>query len=137
MLFFPRTSSSHFLGFQRGSSTMDTIKSFKGYGKVDEAEERSFQKKARRRLIILGVSFLVLVVVVIGAVVGTVVHKRSSGSEGSAPVPPAAELTPAASLKTVCSVTQYPDSCFSSISSHETANTTNPEQLFKLSLLVI
>lgn len=115
---------------------MDTIKSFKGYGKVDEAEERAFRQRTRRRLIILGVSIAVLAVVVVGAVVGTIVHKRNSGSNDSDPAPAGPALTPSSSLKAVCSVTQYPDSCFSSISSYETANTTDPQQLFKLSLQV-
>ncbi|KAK4778074.1 hypothetical protein SAY87_018261 [Trapa incisa] len=115
---------------------MDAVKSFKGYGKVDEAEERAFRQKTRRRIIILGVSFVVLVLVIVGAVVGTIVHKQKSGSDDDAHAAPAAGLTPAASLKTVCGVTQYPDSCFSSISSYGNANTTDPEQLFKLSLQV-
>ncbi|KAK4773474.1 hypothetical protein SAY87_028493 [Trapa incisa] len=115
---------------------MDTIKSFKGYGKVDEAEERAFRQKTRRRIIILGFSFVVLVLVIVGAVVGTIVQRNRSDSDDDAPASPAAGLTPAASLKTVCSVTQYPDSCFSSISSYGNANTTDPEQLFKLSLQV-
>lgn len=113
---------------------MDSINSFKGYGKVAEVEQQAFQRKTRKRLIILIVSVIVLLAVIIGAVVGFVVHKRNS-STSSDSVPPA-ELTPAASLKAVCSVTQYPNSCFSSISALETANNTDPEVLFKLSLHV-
>ncbi|OWM66532.1 pectinesterase 3 [Punica granatum] len=115
---------------------MDTFKSFKGYGKVDEANEQAFRKKTRRRLIIAGVSFVVLLLIIAGAIAGTIISKRSSGSKSSASAPPATEVTPATSLKAVCSVTEYPDSCFSSISSYETANTTDPKQLFKLSLQV-
>ncbi|KAJ6942736.1 hypothetical protein NC652_008518 [Populus alba x Populus x berolinensis] len=104
------------------------------YGKVDEAEQQAFRKKSRKRLIIIVVSSIVLLAVIIGAVIGVVVHKRNNKSS-SDPVPPP-ELTPATSLKAVCSVTQYPASCFSSISALEMGNTTDPEVLFKLSLRV-
>ncbi|KAJ7963362.1 Pectinesterase [Quillaja saponaria] len=114
---------------------MDSIKSFKGYGKVDELEEQAFKKKTRKRLVILVVSVVVLVAVVIGAVAGTLIHRRNTSSSSDKKVPPT-ELTPAASLKAVCDVTQYPSSCFSSISSLANSNTTDPEVLFKLSLHV-
>uniref|UniRef100_A0A5B6ZFC8 Pectinesterase n=1 Tax=Davidia involucrata TaxID=16924 RepID=A0A5B6ZFC8_DAVIN len=113
---------------------MDSIKSFKGYGKVDEAEEQAFRKKTRKRLIILIVSSIVLVTAIIGAVAGTLIHKRNTDSDEV----PSSPTSPAASIKAVCSVTQHPDSCFSSISALETSNTsTDPEELFKLSLHVI
>ncbi|KAJ0075215.1 hypothetical protein Patl1_33857 [Pistacia atlantica] len=85
---------------------MDTIKSFKGYGKVDPAEEQAFRKKTRKRLIILIVSAIVLVAVIIGAVVGVVVHRGKSSSDDWVP---ASGMTPSASLKAVCSVTRYPN----------------------------
>ncbi|KAB2029199.1 hypothetical protein ES319_D05G146700v1 [Gossypium barbadense] len=112
---------------------MDSIKSFKGYGKVDEAEERAFKRKTRRRLIILVISIIVLLAVIIGAVAGTSIHKRNNSSPDTASP---TELTPAASLKAVCEVTQYPSSCFSSISSIASSNANDPKILFKLSLKV-
>ena len=119
------------------SIEMDSsIKSFKGYGKVDEIEEQAFKKKTRKRLIIVIISSIVLLALVIGIVAGTIIYKRNSSSSPSSNSVPATEVTPAASLKAVCSVTQYPNSCFSSISSLETANTTDPKVLFKLSLHV-
>jgi pectinesterase inhibitor-like protein len=113
---------------------MDSINSFKGYGKVDEVEQQAFRRKTRKRLIIVVVSSVVLLAVIIGAVIGVVVHNRNNNSSSN-PVPPP-ELTPAASLKAVCSLTRYPTSCFSSISALETGNTTDPEVLFNLSLHV-
>ncbi|KAL6335381.1 hypothetical protein AAG906_029624 [Vitis piasezkii] len=89
---------------------MDSIKSFKGYGKVDELEERAFKRKTRKRLIILIISSVVLVAVIIGAVAGTLIHKSKSESNSV----PASPVSPATSIKAVCSVTQYPDSCRSS-----------------------
>ncbi|CAN1827813.1 Pectinesterase 3 [Linum perenne] len=118
---------------------MDTMKSFKGYGKVDEAEELAFRQKTRRRFIIFGVSSVILLAVIIGAVAGFVIHSRKSDGDGSSAdadkLPPTE--SPAASLKAVCSVTQYPGSCYSSISELEAgANSSDPELLFKLSLQV-
>ncbi|KAG4950807.1 hypothetical protein JHK85_044674 [Glycine max] len=117
-------------------TTMDTIKSFKGYGKVDELEQQAYQKKTRKRLIIITVSSIVLIAVIIAAIAGVVIHKRNTSSSPSSDSPPQTELTPAASLKAVCDVTQYPNSCFSAISSLPDSNTTDPELLFKLSLRV-
>ncbi|KAK9281367.1 hypothetical protein L1049_004267 [Liquidambar formosana] len=114
---------------------MDSINSFKGYGKVDPQEEQAFRRKTRRRCIILTVSLIVLVTVIIAAVAGTLIHKRNSSADSNSV--PATPTSPAASLKAVCSVTQYPDSCFSSISSLQASNsTTDPETFFKLSLQV-
>lgn len=115
---------------------MDTMKSFKGYGKVDEAEEQAFRKRTRRRVLILVASAVLLLAVIVAAVAGTIIYRRNGSGSGDSPAAPPSELTPSASLKAVCSVTQYPDSCFSSISAAETANATDPEQLFKLSLAV-
>ncbi|KAI9160882.1 hypothetical protein LWI28_012419 [Acer negundo] len=111
---------------------MDSIKSFKGYGKVDELEERAFRRKTRKRIIILVVSSIVLLAVVIGAVVGVVVKNKNNSPSNSV----AATLSD--SLKAVCSSTQYPDSCYSSIASLEASNniTHDPELIFKLSLQV-
>ncbi|RXH88929.1 hypothetical protein DVH24_000528 [Malus domestica] len=115
---------------------MDSVKSFKGYGKVDELEEQAFKRKTRKRLIILSVSTVVLLAVIIGVVAGVIIHKRNNSSSSVPNSTPGPELTPAASLKAVCGVTQYPSSCFSSISALETSNSTDPEVIFKLSLQV-
>ncbi|TQE08720.1 hypothetical protein C1H46_005704 [Malus baccata] len=115
---------------------MDSVKSFKGYGKVDELEEQAFKRKTRKRLIILSVSTVVLLAVIIGVVAGVIIHKRNNSSPSVPNSTPGPELTPAASLKAVCGVTQYPSSCFSSISALETSNSTDPEVIFKLSLQV-
>ncbi|XP_004510571.1 pectinesterase 3 [Cicer arietinum] len=116
---------------------MDTIKSFKGYGKVDEIEQQAFQKKTRKRMITIIISSVILLAVIIAAVAGVLIHKRTTqSSPSSSDSLPNTELNPAASLKAVCHATQYPNSCFSAISSLPDSNTTDPEQLFKLSLKV-
>ncbi|XAR49829.1 Pectinesterase [Bertholletia excelsa] len=111
---------------------MDTIKSFKGYGKVDELEEQAFRRKTRKRIIILIAASIILVGAVIGAVVG-IIHKNRSFSVDEVPSTP----TTAAQISAICSVTQYPESCFTSVNALDTTNTTDPEQLFKLSLHVV
>lgn len=108
---------------------MDTIKSFNGYGKVNEAEDCEFRRNTIKRLIIIAVS-AVLLLAIVGITVGVVVSKHGKNS-------PSSSTTFSDSLKAMCSVTRYPDSCYSSISSAKGANLTNdPEKLFKFSLTV-
>ena len=104
------------------------------YAKMSESEEREYRRRKRRRLIIIGVSTFLLLIIVIGAIVGAVIHNRDTESDDSRPSSTAA----ASSIKAACSVTQYPDSCYSSISTAQEANGSNvdPEALFKLSLKV-
>ncbi|EOA39982.1 hypothetical protein CARUB_v10008670mg [Capsella rubella] len=112
---------------------MDSVNSFKGYGKVDEAQDLALKKKTRKRILLLTISVVVLVAVIIAAVIATVVHNKNDESAPGSPH----ELTPSTSLKTICSVTRFPESCISSISKLPSSNTTDPETLFKLSLRVI
>lgn len=114
---------------------MDSIQSFKGYGKVDPVEEQAFRQKTRKRLIILIVSVVLLIAVIIGAVAGTVIHNRNdNGKDEDAS---SSQLSSAQSIKAVCSQTLYPESCYSSISELDKSNTTDPEDLLKLSLQVV
>ncbi|CAA7018511.1 unnamed protein product [Microthlaspi erraticum] len=116
---------------------MDSVNSFKGYGKVDEAQNLALKKKTRKRLTLLIVAGVVLVAVIIAAVAATVVHKKKSESSESATPSSPSELSPSTSLKAICSATRFPESCFNSISKLPSSNTTDPEILFKLSLKVI
>ncbi|CAL5195830.1 unnamed protein product [Lathyrus oleraceus] len=115
---------------------MDTIKSFKGYGKVDEIEQQAFKKKTRKRITIIIISSVILIAVIIAAVAGILIHKRNTSSNPSPNSLPNTDLNPATSLKAVCDATQYPNSCIAAISSLPESNTTDPEKLFKLSLRV-
>uniref|UniRef100_A0A7C9AYE3 Pectinesterase n=1 Tax=Opuntia streptacantha TaxID=393608 RepID=A0A7C9AYE3_OPUST len=114
---------------------MDTIKSFKGYGKVDEAEQRAFQKKVRTRIVLISISAVVLLAVIIAAVAGALIHLRNSSSSSSLSSP-SSVLSPAQSLKAVCSVTLYPTTCFSSLAPLSNGTTSDPKTLFSLSLQV-
>ncbi|XP_047317025.1 pectinesterase 3-like [Impatiens glandulifera] len=113
---------------------MDTIKSFKGYGKVDEVEQQAFRKKTRKRIVIIIASVILLFAIVIAIVVGTLLvhNNKNSTSSGTA-----STTTTSSSIRSVCSVTQYQESCISSLRSLDTTTTTDPQQLFKLSLLAV
>ncbi|KAF8090363.1 hypothetical protein N665_0478s0023 [Sinapis alba] len=115
---------------------MDTPKSAKGYLKVDEeAQDLALKKKACKRLFIMVASVVVLLGVIIGTSIG-VARSQRNYPHGSSPSS-TPKLTPAASLKNVCSVTQFPDACVSSISKIPSSNTTDPEVIFRLSLKVV
>ncbi|WOL19816.1 hypothetical protein Cni_G28618 [Canna indica] len=106
---------------------MDAIKSFKGYGKISEIADRQFRRTTRRRLVLIAASAVVFLVILIAVVAA--VSKRADGPPSAASV--------ADSIRAMCSVTRYPSSCFSSISSAKGANQTrDPEELFKTSLTV-
>ncbi|KAF8012852.1 hypothetical protein BT93_I0878 [Corymbia citriodora subsp. variegata] len=115
---------------------MESTKSSKGYGKVDELDDRALRRRrTRHRAVVIVVSSFVLLAAVVGTIVGTVLNRRGDDSGSS----PAAQMSPAVSIKALCSVTEYPDSCFSSIAAYESSSgrtPTDPGQIFKLSLLV-
>lgn len=98
-----------------------------------ELEEHAFRKKARKRLIIVSVSVVLLVIIILAASIGGL--KRNDNSKES---PPSSSSTSTAdSIKAVCQVTLYPDSCSSSISSLKSSTnytSDNPKDLFVLSL---
>lgn len=107
---------------------MDTVKSFKGYGKVDAIEDADFKRKTRKRIIIVSISALLLLVIVIGAVAGTLVHRNNKNADSGA-----SPTATSAAIKSVCSVTQYPNSCLTSLSS---SNSSDPRKIFQYSLSV-
>lgn len=111
---------------------MDSIKSFRGYSKVDEVEDRPHRPRMCHHVTIIYACSILLIAAAIAITVGVLLRKHGGESSTS----PAAEMTPSASIMAVCSVTRYPDSCFSSIYKHRYSNITDPEEIFKISLLV-
>ncbi|VVB00192.1 unnamed protein product [Arabis nemorensis] len=108
------------------------LKSIKEYFKVDSTQDFALRRQTRNRRITL--ALLIALLIIIGGCIGAFAHSRKNNSKPSS----TPELTPAASLKSVCSVTQFPDACISSISKiPSSSNTTDPESLFKLSLKVV
>lgn len=82
---------------------MDTFKSiFKGYDSLAEAQVSASKRKTIKRLIFIAVSAFVLVAMVIAIAIAVGVSQENNSKPSSTP-----ELTPAASLKSVCSVTRY------------------------------
>ncbi|MFS7988256.1 putative pectinesterase [Helianthus anomalus] len=84
------------------------------------------------RIIILTVSVVLLLAVIIGAVSRTLIHNRNSNDDSIV-----GSNISAQSLKAVCSQTLYPESCYNSISEINKSNSTDPEELLKLSLQVV
>lgn len=111
---------------------MDRVNSVQGYGKVDPAEEAAHRKKTRQRRIIILLSLLVLAVILVGVGITLIVKNNNKKSSSTPP-----STTASSALKAVCKVTQYPDSCYSSISALNLKNTTDPEELFRISLHVV
>ncbi|KAH6828050.1 root hair specific 12 [Perilla frutescens var. hirtella] len=84
------------------------------YGKLDEAEQERLmaRRKTRRRMTIMGISWIVLAGVVVAAVVGS------------------------SQTKAVCSSTLYPDSCYNSLAPLVKSRNLMPQDLYKLSVQV-
>lgn len=115
---------------------MDSLKSFKGYGKMDPAEDRMFRRKTKIRFIFIAVAVVLLVAIVAGVAISVSVNKRRRGDSSSSPQ---LSTSASSSIKAVCSVTRYPDSCFASLSSaisNSSTVATDPTALFQLSLAV-
>ncbi|CAN6703506.1 unnamed protein product [Malus baccata var. baccata] len=106
------------------------MSSFKSYGKVDESEQAQLDacRKTRKRVAIISLSSIVLVCIVVAAVVGTTVHNKSGGNSKGSGI--------STSVKAVCDVTLYLDSCYSSLSPLVNSNNVKPEELFKLAVQV-
>ncbi|KAL6496901.1 hypothetical protein OROGR_028830 [Orobanche gracilis] len=107
---------------------MDTVKSIKGYGKVDELEEAAFRRKTRKRIVIISISAVLLIALIVGVVAGVLVHRKNSDDSPSIPT------SEAAAIKSVCSVTRYQNSCIASLTS---SNSSDPEKIFRFSLTVM
>ncbi|XVE97816.1 hypothetical protein REPUB_Repub03eG0051600 [Reevesia pubescens] len=115
---------------------MDSTKSFKSYSKADELEEQTYRKKTRKRMITIVFSTIILIAIIIGAVLGTIFPVKSSKSLENP-----ATYTARENINAICNVTQYPDSCDSSIAAlRSSSNATNqnpgPAEIFRLSMQV-
>ncbi|KAI3786232.1 hypothetical protein L1987_45367 [Smallanthus sonchifolius] len=87
---------------------------------------QAFRCKSCKRIVVILVSTVLLLAVIIGAVAGTAILKHHNDKNSG-------EQSQLSAIKAVCSQTQYPQSCYSSL---DKSNTTDPEDLFKLSLKV-
>ncbi|XP_016444374.1 putative pectinesterase/pectinesterase inhibitor 46 [Nicotiana tabacum] len=103
------------------------------WGKLDEIQHDRLmaRRKTMKRIAIIAISSIVLVSIIIGAVVGGASHNKNKASRddnGS---------SIASSIKAVCSLTLYPDSCISSLSPYAAkGNNLKPQDIYKMSVLV-
>ncbi|KAG6386100.1 hypothetical protein SASPL_154988 [Salvia splendens] len=113
---------------------MESINFAKGYGKVNPTEESKSNPipppNRRGRRIIIALSLVLLLLTLLIASLTTVLIRRSASKSNSSQL----ASNSADSLKTVCSVTRYPDSCLSSLSPLNSPPSSNPLRFFNLSL---
>ncbi|KAL6954136.1 hypothetical protein U1Q18_048537 [Sarracenia purpurea var. burkii] len=122
---------------------MDSIYFFIGYDKVNQPAP----SKINHQHIIIPtieslflpsrISLIILLTVMISATIGALVHKSNT----KPPEYPSLSTKSAESIRSICSVTQFPDTCFASISSLTNSSRCSlfkgdPELIFSLSLQV-
>jgi len=113
------------------------MSSFKAYGKVDESAQVMFEvrRKSRKRITIICLSTIVLIGIVFAAVFGTVARNNARNDDENNNDNDDQSLS--SSVKAVCDVTLYKDSCESSLSPLvQPGQQIRPEELFKLSIQV-
>ncbi|XP_028753646.1 pectinesterase 3-like [Neltuma alba] len=119
---------------------MESSKFFQGYGKVgDHLEDQpSFPRPPNRKPLVATISVLAILFLTlsVGATLGALIHSSNSGPPESPSTPSTANTGLDASIRTVCNVTRFPASCYSSISPLTTSlqNPNDPESILKLSL---
>ncbi|XP_062157593.1 probable pectinesterase/pectinesterase inhibitor 46 [Alnus glutinosa] len=108
---------------------MNMSSSFRGYGKVDAAEQAKLEearRKTRKRVIIISISSVILVCVVVATVLGT--SNNSGGNSADQPL--------SSSIKAICDVTLYPDTCSTSLAPLAHSSHIQPIDAFKLATQV-
>ncbi|XP_058108749.1 putative pectinesterase/pectinesterase inhibitor 24 [Magnolia sinica] len=112
------------------------MSSFKSYGKVYEVDQERLEARrtTRKRIAIVALSAIVLVGIIVGAVVGTSAGGPDPKSESNGSMSGTDSLS--TSIQAVCKVTQYPDSCYSSLKPLINSTRVDPVELFRLSLQV-
>ncbi|KAL3632113.1 hypothetical protein CASFOL_025097 [Castilleja foliolosa] len=85
-------------------------------------------RKSRKRLCTLCVSLILLIALIVGVVLVRALVHRSVSDDA-----PAKSTSPAEVVKSICSLTLYPKSCFSSLIS---SNSIDPAAIFQFSLTV-
>ncbi|GFZ12100.1 hypothetical protein Acr_23g0004850 [Actinidia rufa] len=112
---------------------MDSIKIFQGYGKVNPIEDPPPTHPKTKPIIAVAISLIVLLTVVIGGTIAALIHESATEPPDEFP---SLSSNPTESLRVVCSVTQFPDSCLSSLNNTCTLSKADPERIFNLSLRV-
>ncbi|GLT74217.1 hypothetical protein SLA2020_460270 [Shorea laevis] len=123
--------------------------SFRTYSEADhELDEKAYRRQTLKRLIIIGLSTAVFIAVTISAVVGMVVPQKNTESCASKPItpnwwpPPPSTAASGQSIQDMCNtMTLYPSSCTSSMTSllgldNNSELKLDPKQFFILSIQV-
>ncbi|XP_059294889.1 probable pectinesterase/pectinesterase inhibitor 46 [Lycium ferocissimum] len=103
------------------------------WGKLDEVQNERLmaRRKTRKRIAIIAISSIVLVSIIVGAVVGGVSNNKNKTSQNDN------VSSIASTIRAVCNLTLYPDSCISSLSPYAAkGNSLKPQDIYKMSILV-
>ncbi|EYU35849.1 hypothetical protein ABFS82_09G037500 [Erythranthe guttata] len=113
---------------------MDSINVFKGYGKVSlEQPNPPPPNHLHRRRRFIVASLAVFLTLAIGSLIAVLICESATESDKPEPSSQLASNS-AASLKIVCAVTRYPETCFSAISPLNSPPSNSPLRFFNLSL---
>ncbi|XP_065877156.1 pectinesterase 3 [Euphorbia lathyris] len=112
---------------------MESINVLKGYGKVNSNLERQTHTHTptnRKPFIVkVAISAVLLLTLIVSLILAAAIFDFDFGTDSD-------ELDSAQSIRSVCNVTRYPDSCFASISSVNPSVKPDPEAIFKISIQV-
>lgn len=125
----------------------ESVNFAKGYTKVNPSELNNpnlpHRKATQNRRIAVLFSLILLLTVIIGTVIAVLVYKSTTEPPEPSSSPSVSSSKPDESIKSVCSVTRYPDPCVTSISSiiaadayNNNNNKPDPEHIFNVSLQV-
>ncbi|KAK4492980.1 hypothetical protein RD792_000307 [Penstemon davidsonii] len=114
---------------------------FQDFDQISNRRQQERKQKIRRRITIAVVSS-VAVLLLVGAVVGTVAYKNHQDvgpqQNKASPAPPKAINTPEKSVKSVCATTDYKQTCEDSLLKAVKNNaTTQPKDILRFSFVVV
>ncbi|KAK0592468.1 hypothetical protein LWI29_019725 [Acer saccharum] len=108
------------------------MSSFLSYGKVNEFDQAKLESRhrRRRRIVIIGLSTIVLVAIVVAAVLGSASSSRDPGSKNGK------DGRGTIAALTVCNETLYKETCYKSLANATNMGQMGFEDFFKLSIKV-
>ncbi|KAK2387634.1 putative pectinesterase/pectinesterase inhibitor [Trifolium repens] len=117
---------------------MDSLKIFKGYDKVEDnledPQKQQQQQQHRHKIskpLIATISIIIVILFLTFTLSFTLFYHHTNSTESQTPLN---SLNSTESIRSVCNVTRFPDSCFTAISS-STQNPTDPKTILKISIL--
>ncbi|XVF11947.1 hypothetical protein REPUB_Repub08aG0072400 [Reevesia pubescens] len=115
---------------------MDPVNIFKGYDKVSHLENQNPYPKITQRPVstAITISAIIVFTLVIGLTLAALMLESSK--EPTDADSPLLSSNSADSIRTVCNVTRFPDSCFTALSSLNASTKPDPEAIFNLSIQV-